>query len=273
MLFKGIIDMSQFLQVDQDKVEKWNHILDHLSEIPTVEIDGVTRIKACEGGTGSGSRTAPGFGRVMMHGLLFPSGVCGVVTDSVFAKVLRDEIYRWDTDTAVYAGPKDAHWDNLGNGFETYFTAAARVGYDGNKLLEKLKERIDKTAYPNLWITQAGGGIETLSAVPSCINEMLLQGYEGTIRLFPVWPKEKDASFQNLRTYGAFLVSSACEKGKVSYMEIKSEQGRPCKVENPWGKSTACKLVRDNGQEEILQGDLLVLDIAKGEKIELLPCL
>ena len=273
MLFKGIIDMSQFLNIDQDKVAKWKHILTYLSDIPTVEVDGVTKVKACEGGTGSGSRTAPGFGRVMMHGLLFPSGVCGVVTDSAFAKVLRDEIYTWDKSVENHAELQDAHWDNLGNGFETYFTAAARVGYDGNKLLEKLKERINKTAYPNLWITQAGGGIETLSAVPSCINEMLLQGYEGTIRLFPVWPKEKDASFRNLRTHGAFLVSSACEKGKVSHVKIESEQGRPCKVENPWGSSTVCKLIRDNGQEEILQGDLLILRIAKGEKIELLPCL
>lgn len=271
MLFKGIIDMSQFLEVDQDKLDKWNHILDHLSVVPTVEIDGVTRIKACEGGTGSGSRTAPGFGRVMMHGLLFPSDVCGILTDSAFAQILRDEIYCWDTDTAAYAGTKDAHWDDLGNGFETYFTAAARVGYEGNKLLEKLKERIHKTAYPNLWIIQAGGGIETLSAVPSCINEMLLQGYEGTIRLFPVWPKEKAASFRNLRTYGAFLVSSSCADGAVTQVEIESEQGRPCRLENPWGEATTCILRRENGKEETLQGRVYDIFIAKGEKVKIFP--
>ncbi len=270
MLYKGIIDMSRFLNVDQDKVEKWNHILTHLSDIPTVEVDGVTKIKACEGGNGSGSRTAPGFGRVMMHGLLFPSGVCGVVTDSAFAKILRDEIYTWDEPVESHYEWQDVRWDHLGNGIETYFTSAARVGYDGNKLLEKLKERINKTAFPNLWIPQSGGGIESLSAVPSCINEMLLQGYEGIIRVFPVWPKEKEASFKNLRTHGAFLVSSACKQGTVTQVEIESEQGRPCRVENPWGNGT-CKLVRADGKEETLAGKVLDIDLKKGEKVQLCP--
>lgn len=234
MLFKGIIDMSSYLGKDRDRIEKWTHILDHLSEIPTVQMNGITKIKACEGGNGSGSRTAPGFGRVMMHGLTFPSGVCGVITDSAYAKILRDEIYRWDSDTTKYIGWKDATWDNLTGGFETYFTSAARVGYDGDKLLDKLKERIQKTAYPNLWVPQAGGGIETLSAVPSCINEMLLQGYEGVIRVFPVWPKSKNAGFKNLRTHGAFIVSSECKNGQVEYVIIKSEKGRKCVIENPF---------------------------------------
>lgn len=269
MLFKGIIDMSQFLQVDQDKVKKWSHILTHLSEIPTEEKNGITRIKACEGGNGSGSRTAPGLGRVMMHGLLFPSGVCGVVTDSAFARILRDEIYRWETDTLPTSYEwKDSGWENLGNGFETYFTAAARVGYDGNRLLEQLKHRIRQTAYPNLWIPQWGGGIETLSAVPSCINEMLLQGYENIIRVFPVWPKEKDASFYHLRTHGAFLISSSCKAGKVEYVVVKSEQGRPCRVENPW---RSCRVIKDDGTELVMDTPILNLEISKGEEVKLVP--
>lgn len=268
MLFKGIIDMSTFLQTDQDKVEKWTHILTHLSEIPTVEQDGIIRIKACEGGNGSGSRTAPGLGRVMMHSLLFPSGVCGVMTDSAFARILRDEIYRWDTDTLPYNGPKDSHWDNLTGGIETYYTSAARVGYDGNRLLDELKKRIRKTAYPNLWIPQGGGGIESLSAVPSCINEMLLQGYEGIIRVFPVWPKEKAASFKTLRTYGAFLISSSCKSGKVEYVTIQSEQGRPCKIQNPWPGKT-CSAIYEDGKKESFTGSVFEVPLSKGQSIKL----
>lgn len=268
MLFAGIIEMSRFLQVDVDRVEKWEHILNHLSEIPTVDIDGVTRIKACEGGTGSGSRTAPGFGRVMMHGLVFPSGVCGTLTDSAFADILLDEVYRWDTDTSRYSGPKDARWDNLGNGFETYYTAAARLGYDGERLLAELKKRINKTALPNLWIEQAGGGIETLSAVPSCINEMLLQGYEGVIRVFPVWPKEKAAKYTNLRAHGAFLVSSSCKNGEIEYVTIFSEKGRTCKIENPWGNA-ACKVVFSNGKEVVYKSQRFEIKTSLGETVKL----
>lgn len=269
MLFKGIIDMSQFLQTDAGRVEKWQHILTHLSEIPTETVDGEVRIKACEGGTGSGSRTAPGLGRVMMHGLVFPSGACGANTDAAFAKVLLDEVYRWDTDTINHSYLlKDAKWDNLGNGFETYFTAAARLGYNGDRLLVELKKRIAKTSLPNLWIEQAGGGIETLSAVPSCVNEMLLQGYEGIVRVFPVWPKEKEASFDNLRTHGAFLVSSSCKNGEVQSVTILSEQGRLCKIENPWG-DTPCTVIAGNGQQRVFENKQFEVETAVGETIRL----
>ena len=268
MLFKGIIEMSGFLGRDQDRVEKWEHILAHLSDIPTVQVNGDTRIKACEGGTGSGSRTAPGFGRVMMHGLTFPSGVCGVVTDPAFAKILRDEIYRWDTDTTKYTGWKDATWANMTGGFETYFTSAARVGYDGEQLLQKLKNRIYATALPNLWVPQAGGGTETLSAIPSCINEMLLQGYEGVIRLFPVWPKGKDASFKNLRTHGAFIVSSSCKNGTIENVEILSEKGRLCRIENPW-KESGCMVIRENGNKETFTSRMFEIKTYENEKIRL----
>ncbi len=135
MFFKGILEVSNYLDLDRDKKEKWNHILQHLSPIPTENVNGMIRNKACEGGTGSGSATLPGFGRVMMHGL------------------------------------------------------------------EELRARIQKTALPNLWVTQDGEGIETLSAIPSCLNEMLLQGYEGVIRLFPAWPVNQNASFKQLREW------------------------------------------------------------------------
>lgn len=263
MLFSGIIEMSRFLQTDADKKEKWEHILNNLSEIPTVDINGATRIKACEGGIGSGSRTAPGFGRVMMHGLVFPSGVCGTVTNPAFAKILLDEVYRWGTDTTKYTGWKDSGWENLGNGFETYFTSAARLGYDGTSLLTELKSRISKTALPNFWIAQGGGGIETLSAVPSCINEMLLQGYEGVIRVFPVWPKDKNASFKNLRSHGAFLVSGELNDGEVNSLTIFSEQGRDLTLQNPWGQ----KKIMIKGEpagERIVKGNYVKMKTEAG---------
>ena len=132
-----------------------------------------------------------------------------------------------------------------------------------------MRKRITKTALPNLWIEQSGGGIETLSAVPSCINEMLLQGYEGVIRLFPVWPKDKDASFRNLRAHGAFLVSSSCKNNVIEYVTLISEKGRTCKIENPWG-DTACIVVHADGTEEIYKSKQFEIETSPGEEIKLL---
>ncbi len=265
MLFNGICEMSSFLNLDADHREKWQQILAHLSPIPMVETNDGIRILACEGGNGSGSRTLPGFGRVMMHGLTFPTGVCGVKTDSAFAGILRKEIGRWGKEPMG-----DADWDNLGNGFETYFTSAARVEYNPASILVKLKERILKTNLPNLWVTQSGGGIETLSAIPSCINEMLLQGYEGIIRVFPVWPANKDAKFETLRTYGAFLVSSEIKNGSVQYIKIISEKGRKSIIENPWkGKDV---IVESNQQRpKTISGNSLVVDTKVDECLTIHP--
>lgn len=263
-LFNAMVDISTYLGVDAEKQDKWRDIAANLPAIPTDTIDGMIRIKATEAGTGSGARTAPGLGRVMMHSILFPNGSCGTVTDPAFAKVLCDEIDRWGV---VPQG--DATWDNLTGGIETYFTSAARAGYDGEKLLAKLKERIAKTALPNLWVPQEGGGTESLSAVPSAINEMLLQGYEGVVRVFPVWNKSRDAKFTTLRTYGAFLVSSELKNSEVQYVEIRSEKGRPCRFENPWGEAEFTVIRVDNSEKEILSGKYVDLSIQEGERIRI----
>lgn len=261
MFSKGFIELSTFLNKDDTRRAKWSHIRDHLYPVPMVNIDGMVRIRACEGGTGSGSesRTKPGFGRVMAYVHGFPGGVSGVRTDPVFMDILSKEIGRWGTNPGG-----DADWNNLGNGIETYYTTAVRAGFDPETIIARLKERIDKTALPNLWIPQSGGLTETLSAVPSCINEMLLQGFEGIIRVFPAWPKGRDARFGNLRTWGAFLVSSEQKNGVVQFIEITSEKGRDCAVENPWtGKQV--KIISKGKEAGIIQGGMLKFKTEPGQ--------
>jgi alpha-L-fucosidase 2 len=49
-------------------------------------------------------------------------------------------------------------------------------------------------------------------AFASAIQEMLIQIHTGVIKNFPaIHPDWKDVSFNNLRTYGAFLVSGKME--------------------------------------------------------------
>jgi hypothetical protein len=71
-------------------------------------------------------------------------------------------------------------------------------------------------------------------ALPAVINECLMQGYNGTLRLFPNWSEEKDAEFHNLRAAGAFLVSAAMKDRKVKYIRIISEAGNKLNLILPW---------------------------------------
>jgi hypothetical protein len=49
---------------------------------------------------------------------------------------------------------------------------------------------------------------------------MLCSVHEGTMRVFPAWPKGVDARFANLREFGAFLVASEMRGGSVQHVEV-----------------------------------------------------
>jgi hypothetical protein len=72
-------------------------------------------------------------------------------------------------------------------------------------------------------------------ALPAVVNECLLQSYNGTLRLFPNWPKTTDATFQTLRAAGAFLVTATQHNGHVEYVRVFSEKGNDLRILLPWG--------------------------------------
>lgn len=106
--------------------------------------------------------------------------------------------------------------------------------------------------------------------LPAVINECLLQSYNGTIRLFPNWPDDKDAEFKTLRAAGGFLVSSSINKGIIRKIEIYSENDNELRFYNPWGADAKVKVVTD-GEERILNGEIVQLKVKSGQKILIEP--
>jgi alpha-L-fucosidase 2 len=75
-------------------------------------------------------------------------------------------------------------------------------------------------------------------AAAAGLQEMLLQSYSGTIRVFPAVPASwKDVSCKTLRAEGAFLVSAVRRDGSTCRIEITSEKGGLCRLENPFGEN------------------------------------
>lgn len=266
MLFRGVIDVSTWLQKDKDRRQQWRDILLHLSKFPVGEKEGRLSLKNRERGPQNATEQPEGLNRVSIHGLILPGGITGPFTDSAFNRILLNDVHHW---ADKMKGPGE--WGNtLGNGIETCFPGAVRVGYDPAVILRQLKDRISLTALPNGWITQTGGGIETLAAVPLTINEMLLQSYEGILQVFPVWDHSRDASFDQLRAYGAFLVSSRIKGGRVEFVRLISEKGRPCYMENPW-PGEKVQLIRSGRPSEILSGTRFHFITTPGEKMLIEP--
>ena len=82
------------------------------------------------------------------------------------------------------------------------------------------------------------------------VSEMLMQGYHGLVRLFPAFPEQRDASFENLRAEGPLLVSASKKNGTVQFVKIKALIAQSFKLLNPW----------NDGQTVYLNGAPIVLE-------------
>ena len=72
--------------------------------------------------------------------------------------------------------------------------------------------------------------------IPVSVNEMLLQTYDGVIRVFPCVPPVLDAHpvrFFRLRAFDGFAVSAERDKGTTRRVMIESSSGKPCRMEVP----------------------------------------
>lgn len=252
------LDMSSDLDVDADRRAKWRHILDGLSSWTTHEKAGRTVFRYSERGTAWWGSNTLG----IQH--IYPGNAIGLDSDPRWLRVAHDTIevmQRW--------------MDSNGSG--SFFPAAVRVGYDPGVILEKLRAYARST-YPNGFMRGNPHGIENLSTTPNTIHEMLCMSHvpvgdpdraESVIRVFPVWPKDRDARFHRIRAWGAFLVSSELRRGEVRYVSITSERGRPCTVVNPWpGRSAS---LTGEGRHEVLTGDRLRFETRPDERVELTP--
>ncbi len=214
-LFAGMIDASQALGVDAELSRVWKTILDKLSTFPTQERNGKKVFRYTETGMAWNDSNSLG----IQH--IYPAGAIGLGSDPSLLQTSQNMISEM------------GRWSDY-NAFPTFYTAAARVGYDPETILTHLREQLKSHGLQNLFVYYGGGGIECCSAVPSCINEMLMQSHEGVIRLFPVWPKSKDAQFWNLRADGAFVVSASLKHGEVQEVSLISEMSDPCTLQLPW---------------------------------------
>jgi alpha-L-fucosidase 2 len=146
------------------------------------------------------------------------------------------------------------HLEHMGSGYWTGFgyawaaCIAARVGW-GNNAWRVLDTYVGAFLSPNSFnlngdFKNQGVSIahytpftnEAGSGAAEAINQMLLQSWGGTIRLFPALPDAwREASFTDLRAEGAFLVSADLCDRRIVHATIRSEAGGACRVLNSFG--------------------------------------
>ncbi|MBO5858514.1 MAG: hypothetical protein J6R20_01910 [Clostridia bacterium] len=212
MLFDAVYDMAKELNLNPEKYPVWEDIIANLSDFPTF----IKKGKKCFRYSRFGIRWRDDNTVGLQH--IYPASQIGLSSDKKLLEIAKNTYFI-----------NDRRLDD--NGSNSYLPAGARLGVDPDFVIEGIKQNIKEFGMPNRLFRHHGGGIEHLTMVPATINEMLLQGHEGVIRLFPCWNKNSDASFENLRADGAFLVSSSLENGKITSLKIKSLKGRKCKTD------------------------------------------
>ena len=133
----------------------------------------------------------------------------------------------WAKDESLWAGYSYA-------GAASMYASMGRGDNAVELLNHLLDNRLWESAYisPNTMYIEGNNPVmETPLAAAQSIQDMLLQSWGDTIRVFPGVPDSwKDVTIRDLRAQGAFLVSAARHEGKTQWVCVKSLAGRPCRV-------------------------------------------
>jgi hypothetical protein len=243
-LLTSLLAASNELGLDAGSRPLWQQMLNGLPPIATTTVNGKSVYALGDPGTVSDGRAIrPGDNTVNLE-FIHPGeglGLNSPATDRQRAIDTLDAMNSWGQD----------------NSFPKVFTQAARVGYPAQSLIDKLKAQITAKTDANLRIRDEFHGLEK-SGATEAVNNLLLQSDDGIVRVFPVWPATRDASFVKLREKDAFLVSSALAGGRVSYVDITSDQGRQLRLRNPWpGRPVVVTRVGGGAVTPTVTGDVI----------------
>ena len=220
-LMKFMIEACTEFEVYQERIVLWKDILENLAPFPVVTSQKTNKPIFALAENNHGDQVS----HTNLEGPVFPDGNVGLSSEPELVQRALNTIEIHD------------NWLQENN-TPNIFNCAPRVGYPVEKYFEHFHTLINEYMRDNYILKSNRHGIESAGAIEG-IHSLLLQSHEGFINLFPVWFKDRDASFETLRAYGAFLVSSEFKDGSVSYVDIVSEAGLECKVKNPWNSNVS----------------------------------
>jgi len=215
-LMRAVLEASEILRADVEKRPAWRDLLDHLPAYPTLVVNGSEEFADV-----SGLKERAHYSHSVPLAPLWPAEDPDVIADVRLRRIAHHTVTRagWvdstrETMAMIRLGMQREAWQNL------------------PKIFEK----------PSPWCAMELSG-NTNSLI---VNELLVTAWDGIVRVFPCWPLEKRARFRDLRTKGAFLVSAACDGGRVQSASILSERGNRLRVLPPWPKTAV--VCQSNGR-------------------------
>jgi hypothetical protein len=253
VMFPIAIRASEILNVDADLRPKWKEISDNLLPVPPAPQPGeyydictpvsddtalFNSLKASY--TGLGSRRGGDGGNL---GILSREPV-------IAANLGMGELIKKVVPGQMHSNPEtNAAADSRGRG--------------------QLRNRMEVGEGPGTiefeQLGNASHGLQSalLQSVPPSVEK------EPINTVFPAWPKGWDAQF-TLAARDAFLISASIQNDQVEFVEILSEKGGRCIVQNPWPDGDAT-VYRNGKAAEDVSVKLLTLSTTGSERLALVP--
>lgn len=199
--------------------------------------------------------------------LLYPAGVTGwdpvpiVMARLGLRRELATVLARFPERWQIYCNGW-GHW-----GMEFEINKDAEWFFRTNKVKDAASPT-RKESFPLPMWPFRHMSMESMAVLATAMNESLLQGHDGVLRIAPAFASDKSCRF-TLHAVGGFEVSTEKITGKVQWVSIKSGSGKECKVELPWDKAVIysnAKTVKFTSA-----GQIATFKTAKGERYLLLP--
>jgi hypothetical protein len=281
-----LIRASEILGVDAELRPLWREFLENLTPLPSSDLlsnvpTGAPRrwIRAI-GPAREGSPEAPDLVQTRFYDLC----TVGTLNDQIkqTSKATYEAIYADGVSekTAVsvlsYTPVAAAH---LGRSADIKYMIPNQIrclspehdfcDWDGSGQTAVMSNRLTLREGPGAMDCQR------LGMAAEALHAALLQsvppvpGGDPILYLFPAWPVDWDVDF-SLLARGAFLVTASMEKGKIEFVEIRSQAGGECRLRNPW-PGAASMLYCEGKEAEQLSGAILTFPTTAGQILTLVP--
>jgi hypothetical protein len=273
--FEAVLQASEMLGLDEDLRPGWQDLLENLADVPN------------NGDVFLDHRHATpdqGLGHAGLMSVVFSGGQIGLGSPQVERDMAVRSLVNAIAHTSrkVVDYPLDIPTWNDDCNWPYILLVVARLGlkdeiltylYDYG-IFQHLKPNglfafdcpIDDTQRLTRW-----GMPDSSHAFTAGVSEMLLQSYDGVIRLAPALPAGWDAAISGFLAMGSFLVDAVIAQGKVVRLSIHSQKGGRCRVENPWPGS-ALQITPDGRQVDFKDQDgILSFETLPGQSFEISP--
>lgn len=236
MTFRLLLRYSEVLDVDSERRALWKDIVDHL---PLYKV--IMPTQTPNQGLPIYAKNEEGWdwpAHVIQLQPVYPCEVLNLHSDSTTLQLARNTLYYYGID-------QQGLTETMNELGLSAFIMGTRIGFNPNILINKMKVLI-RRAGTNFLILDGHHCLEKTTFVET-INSMMLQSVEGVLYLFPCWI-DSPASFTRLRAKGAFVVSADYDGKEVVSLNLLSEKGGICRINNPWPNKGNVKVLC-NGEE------------------------